>query len=248
MAHKKNSSGTRKKDTLYRNPGKKFVFDEAVAMVFEDMLARSIPGYGRVIDMTGILAEKYFIPGTSCYDLGCSLGAGAAEMRRRMKDRTAKILALDNSPSMIAACRERAKFRRLPGGITFTCKDIRNTKIANASVVALNYVLQFLKAPDKTPMIRKIFRGLAKGGVLILSEKIIFSDEEENRRQERRYDLFKRANGYTDIEIARKKKALKGVLTPETSQAHIRRLRGAGFKHVTRIFRSGNFISFAAVK
>ena len=60
-----------------------FVFDDAVAAVFPDMIKRSVPGYPAIINMIQLLAERYAQPHTSLVDLGCSLGAstGSSETR-----------------------------------------------------------------------------------------------------------------------------------------------------------------------
>ena len=57
-----------------------FVFDEAVAAVFPDMITRSVPGYPAIINTIQLLAERYAQPHTSLVDLGCSLGASTAAL------------------------------------------------------------------------------------------------------------------------------------------------------------------------
>ena len=63
-----------------------FVFDEAVADVFPDMIRRSVPGYETVIPITGLLAAAHLkkMPEERrlAYDLGCSLGATTAAVHR----------------------------------------------------------------------------------------------------------------------------------------------------------------------
>ena len=59
---------------------------------------------------------------------------------------------------------------------------------------------------------------------------------------------FKRVQGYSDLEIARKRQALENVLVPETRRAHHRRLETAGFKEVHDWFQCFNFTCIAAVR
>ena len=52
------------RDRLYAEPlsdVEAFVFDEKVAAVFPDMIRRSVPGYGSVIALTGIIADEMAI-------------------------------------------------------------------------------------------------------------------------------------------------------------------------------------------
>ena len=68
----------RSKDALYSVPLQQvgdFQFDAKVADVFPDMISRSVPGYASILGMIGEIAASYVVPGSSVYDLGCSLGA-----------------------------------------------------------------------------------------------------------------------------------------------------------------------------
>jgi tRNA (cmo5U34)-methyltransferase len=50
-----------------------FVFDDKVAAVFPDMIRRSVPGYGTVIALTGVIAARYYQPDSRIYDLVCAM-------------------------------------------------------------------------------------------------------------------------------------------------------------------------------
>ena len=52
----------KKKDFLYaekQNSIAQFKFDKKVTEAFDDMIERSVPGYGITISMLGIIAAKY---------------------------------------------------------------------------------------------------------------------------------------------------------------------------------------------
>ena len=55
-----------------------FCFDTSVVAVFQDMIRRSVPGYGMVLSLVAVLGEAYLQPNTRAYDLGSSLGASLA--------------------------------------------------------------------------------------------------------------------------------------------------------------------------
>lgn len=238
------------KDTLYQHDGpvSAFVFDDRVAAVFTDMINRSVPGYGTIVSQIGTLALRYAQPHSTCYDLGCSLGAATLAMRRQITAPGCRIVAIDNSEAMIARCRELLAADTSPVPVTLHCADILEVDIADASVVVLNFTLQFIPLAQRAALIAKIHAGLRPGGMLILSEKIHFEDPALNALFIDLHHRFKEQNGYTQTEISRKRAAIENVLVPETLRAHESRLREAGFGSVAVWFQCFNFASMVAVK
>lgn len=232
------------RDRLYREPlsdVEAFVFDEKVAAVFPDMIRRSVPGYGTVIAMTGIIAAQYYRPGTSIYDLGCSQGASMLSMARQL-DKPAEIIAVDNSQAMLDLCHGHDYPACV--AVDFVCADMREVAIRNASVVVINYTLQFIPVAERDAMIRRIADGMVPGGVLLLSEKLAVHDELFTQL----HHAFKQANGYSELEVSQKRTALENILVPETSQAHLERLERAGFARAEQWFHCLNFGSFLAIR
>jgi tRNA (cmo5U34)-methyltransferase len=242
-----NDSG---KDTLYQQGGPvtDFVFDERVAAVFTDMINRSVPGYGTILTMIGTFAERYAQPGSRCYDLGCSLGGATLAMRREIKAEGCSIVAIDNSPAMIARCRDI--LQREPAGVpvTLQCADILDAEIRDASLVVLNFTLQFIAPAQRAGLLQRIHAGMKPGGMLVLSEKIHFEDPELNALFIDLHHRFKEQNGYTRTEIAGKRVAIENVLVPESLRAHEARIRAAGFSSFAVWFQCFNFASMVAVK
>ena len=221
-----------------------FTFDDKVASVFADMIGRSVPGYGQTLQMVELLAHQYAQHGSNLYDLGCSLGAATMALSRGASGKSCSIIGVDNSPAMVERCQEMLKEE----AVTIYCEDILETDIENGSVVVLNFVLQFVDKDERLNLLRRIYQGLNPGGVLILSEKIAFEDADENLRQIELHEAFKRAQGYSNMEISRKRTALEDVLIPETLQAHHARLKQAGFSSSHTWFQCFNFASMIAVK
>jgi len=241
-----------KTDAIYAGPLQKiidFQFDERVVAVFPDMIQRSVPGYGMIISNIGILAAKYAQAGSHCYDLGCSLGAASLAMRQRIAAPDCDIISVDNSPAMIERARELlALDTESTVPVTIICANLQNVTIENASVVVLNFTLQFIPPAERLALIRRIYAGLRPGGILILSEKIAFSEPERQQFHEELHHDFKRANGYSDLEISQKRSALEKVMIPETLACHQERLQGAGFSSSELWFQSFNFVSLVAIK
>jgi tRNA (cmo5U34)-methyltransferase len=86
------------------------------------------------------------------------------------------------------------------------------------------------------------------GGILILSEKIVFLDPRLQELNTELHHAFKRANGYSELEVAQKRSALEDVLVPESLQQHQQRLREAGFSSIDVWFQCFNFASLVAIK
>lgn len=238
-------------DTLFANPLSHlgdFCFDQAVVDVFPDMINRSVPGYATILRMIGQIAEGYARPNTLCYDLGCSLGAATLAMRHRINSSGTQIVAVDNSLAMVEKARQviAADAGEVP--VSLQHANLQDVPIKNASVVVLNFTLQFIPVAERLGILQRIAAGLVPGGVLILSEKLAFEDAEHQELMTQLHHNFKRANGYSDLEIAQKRTALEHVLIPETYATHKQRLTDAGFRSTDLWFQCFNFASMLAFK
>ena len=225
-----------------------FEFNDAVADVFPDMLERSIPGYAASIEAIGRLASRYVQAGTRCYDLGCSLGAATLAIRRNIAVPNCEIFAIDLAPAMIARCREIIAADDSDVDVSIIEGDVRQTIIEQASMVVMNYTLQFLSVSERDAMIGNIYKGLIDGGIFMLAEKVVDEDERVEALLVQMHHDFKRRNAYSDLEISRKRAALENVLIPESIATHRTRLSKAGFRHSGVLLRHFNFVSIIAVK
>lgn len=239
------------KDRIYSEPQNAisdFTFDQSVAEVFPDMIQRSVPGYATMIDNIGLLAGKYASKNTQLYDLGCSLGAATLSMRRYIEGRECKIIAVDNSQAMVQKCRLHMQGFRSSTEVEVQCDDIQNIDINNASVVVLNFTLQFIEPSKRERIVAKIYSGLQPGGILILSEKLKHPSELGNELLIDLHHEFKRQNGYSELEISQKRTALENVMRLDTYTVHQQRLFDAGFSEVVLWYKCFNFSSLVAIK
>lgn len=236
------------KDRLYTRPLEhvgNFEFDERVAEVFPDMINRSVPAYNSIVEMIGLLAGRYARENSNCYDLGCSLGTTSLAIARNTGDKNCSIIAVDSSEAMLGRFREGVG-DTVPG-LVMQCEDIRNIDFQKASFVSLNFTLQFLPVADRLPLLDSIRRGMLPGGALVLSEKIAFESSREDRFHDDIHTHFKRANGYSELEISQKRAALENVLIRETVDQHRQRLQQAGFAECYVWFQCFNFVSLIAI-
>jgi len=239
------------RDSLYADPLSEhglFAFDDSVARVFPDMIKRSVPGYSTIVSMTGVLAGKYAMAGSVLYDLGCSLGASTLAMRQHIQQADCRIISVDNSTAMLERCQSIIDTDTHETPVTLTCADVQDVVITNASVVVLNFTLQFIPRELRDRVISGIYEGLLPGGVMVLSEKVTFEDPHLDELNIELHHQFKRANGYSELEVARKRSALETILLPETLNRHRQRIASAGFSSCDVWFQCFNFASLIALK
>ena len=159
-----------KQDNIYEEgnlSGLPFSFNQEVTEVFEDMIDRSVPGYKTSLKLIAQFSKKYYQANTNCYDIGCSLGASSLAIISGANN--AKVIAIDNSEAMITECNNRYGDLVADESIRFLQDDVCKSKLENASVICINYVIQFLKLTERDKLIKKAFEALLPGGVLLIS-------------------------------------------------------------------------------
>jgi len=232
----------------YQKKIQQFQFDDAVASVFSDMIKRSVPGYENIISMIGLFTQAHAQQGTNCYDLGCSLGASTLAILGNLEHKDCFIIGVDNSSAMTERCQSNLSQFYDSTKFKIYCEDIQNMELENASVIVLNFTLQFINKSERNDLIKKIYQALVPGGVLILSEKILFDNPQKNQLFVDIHHGFKKAQGYSDLEISQKRSALENTLVPEPTSNHLQRLNNAGFTQADMWFQCLNFASFFAIK
>lgn len=239
------------KDLIYSKPQTKvadFRFDAQVVEVFPDMIKRSVPGYNTIIDTIGQLSAQYAQDNTNIYDLGCSLGAASLAMRRSILADNCNIIAIDTSEPMVERCQIHVNAFKAQTPCEVKQGDILLEDMHNASVIVLNFTLQFIPREQRQQLLDKIAKALVPGGIFILSEKIYDQDPVCKDLLNDLHHNFKRANGYSELEIAQKRTSIENVMLPDTLNEHLDRLNSAGFSHATPWFQCFNFFSLIAIK
>ena len=235
------------RDTLFtEKDGLPFAFDADVSRVFEDMIQRSVPGYGLTLQMISEIAALYAQENSKLYDLGCSLGASTLALAHGIKASGCEIVGVDNSSAMIGRCKHHIKQSPVP--ISLIQGDIQDVNFEDASVVVLNFTLQFIPKEERLALIQRIYFGMRRGGVLVLSEKVSSAHDFEQQQHIMLHESFKKAQGYSDMEVSRKRQSLENVLVPEAIEAHHARLLDAGFSKSQTWFQCFNFVSMLAYK
>ncbi|WP_447553270.1 carboxy-S-adenosyl-L-methionine synthase CmoA [Vreelandella sp. EE22] len=226
----------------------RFSFDEQVVACFPDMIRRSVPGYGQILGMLSLIAQRHLRHGAHVFDLGCSLGASGLALAGALPANAFSYTGIDVSPAMVEKARQTFLNECPDHAMTVIEDDIRTLEYAPSGMIILNFTLQFLPPADRDALLARLYDALEPGGVLILSEKTVDPDERDNAWRVERYHDFKRANGYSDMEISQKRTALENVLIPDSLDVLHQRLQTAGFPRSMTWFQYLNFASLIAFK
>jgi tRNA (cmo5U34)-methyltransferase len=237
-------------------PQHRWVFDQDVTRAFDDMLERSIPQYEVMRSAVNDLAvsflelgEKDVVTLPLVLDLGCSRGEAIARLLQTARARSlnARFVGVDASDAMLEAARQR--FAGEPN-VDVVQVDLRQgyPVVAAARVTLSVLTLQFIPIEYRQSVLKRIYEHTAKGGCLILVEKVLGKTAQLNDMMVARYLDMKRANGYSEEQIIRKRLALEGVLVPITASRNEELLTRAGFEAVDCFWRWMNFAAWAAVR
>lgn len=238
-------------DTLFNDQSMNaadFRFDAKVAHVFDDMVSRSVPFYNEMQRMTCEIAGDFAEAGSEIYDIGCSTGTTLLQLDRKIGPHVG-LVGIDNSAEMIDKARTKLEQADLIRSWRLMNTDIHhNLPIENASVVTMLLTLQFARPLYRERIMKRIYDGLNRNGCVILIEKLVQEDSRVNRMFINHYYDFKRSNGYSETEIAKKREALENVLVPYRFEENHELLKAVGFSAVEQFFRWYNFCGIIAVK
>ncbi len=251
-------------DKLFTTPldkASRFSFDEQVVACFPDMIRRSVPGYGQVLSMLPILARRHCQyrqengkgeKVSRIYDLGCSLGGATMALLNEQANGFApnevQIKAIDISPAMTDKARGLINEHYPQHDIEVITADVCEIDLQPCDMIVINLTLQFLPVNQRLALLTKCYHALTEGGILILTEKTHLNNEQDDAWRVERYYDFKRANGYSELEISSKRTALENVLITDTLEQHHQRLAQAGFARSMTWFQFLNFVSIVAFR
>ena len=221
-----------------------FAFDENVAHVFDDMISRSVPLYDDVQRVLPVLANLLDHPVIKVIDLGCSTGTPLIQLAQTLPHRQFELVGVDNSQAMLDRCAEKLAGLGMQAKVQLVRADIRDIDLCEASIVLMNYTLQFVDLPSRPKLLSRIHQSLRPGGFMLVSEKVSHHQIAIDDALVELYFEFKRRNGYSELEIARKREALENVLVPVSVDENQQMFREAGFGEVELLLKWFNFATF----
>jgi tRNA (cmo5U34)-methyltransferase len=234
------------KDQLFEqtNHPKPFEFNAAVAEVFDDMVSRSVPLYLEMHELLVEWVRRYYQKGTFVLDYGCSTGT-AMELLAKALPEVDSFVGVDSSKPMLDQARQKTAEQPK---IKFECNEMDPKQASGASVVLMNYTLQFIPVHQRLEFLQAVCRNMSAGGLFFMSEKMVSANSKMQDLSTQVYERFKNAQGYSLDEIARKKEALNNVLIPLRMDETYSMLGEAGFCSIQPILMWNNFATFVCEK
>jgi tRNA (cmo5U34)-methyltransferase len=221
-----------------------FSFDENVARVFDDMISRSVPLYADVQRSIPVLANLLDHERIKVVDLGCSTATSLIHLSQSLPERNLHLIGVDNSEAMLTKCNEKLQAIELPHRVNLCMSDISQFEFSEASIVLMNYTLQFIEAHSRPKILQRIRKSIRPGGFMLASEKVIHDQPVTDNALVELYFEYKRRQGYSELEISRKRDALENVLVPLTVNDNLSMFREAGFERVEVLLKWFNFATF----
>ena len=240
-----------RKDDIFKEheTARDWIFDKRVVEVFDDMVSRSVPFYQETHQMAVDLAKRFVQPDTEIVDLGCSTATLLISTQRAIDIPKARYIGVDNSKSMLSEAKRKAEEAGCAANTVFVEADIeKELPFSNASVVFMNYTLQFIRPLHRERLLTAINERLCPGGCLVILEKVLSEHSVFNRMYIEIYHEFKRNAGYNDDEIARKRESLENIMVPFRVGENIELMTRAGFGTVDMFFKWYNWVGYVAVK
>ncbi len=215
------------------------------------MLLRSVPFYAEQQRMVAELARGLWQPGTAIYDLGCSTATTLIGLARALPA-CERLVGYDNSLPMLEKARAKVAGHGLEGRIELRSgdlnADLNALPTANAGLVLACWTMQFVRPARRDGLIAKVHDGLAEGGAFIMCEKVLTNSAVLDGNFIAYYHDYKRRQGYSELEISRKREALENVLVPYRLEENLDLLKRNGFETVETFFQWFNFAGIVGVK
>ncbi len=220
-------------------------FDKNVPKNFDKHISKSVPLYNETHWLCEQISDFYVKEDSTVYDIGCSTGKLLNKIAKRHKlKKKVRYIGLDVVKKMILYAQKKNNHKQ----IKFLNKNVVNYKLKKTDFIICFYTLQFIHPKHRQNVLNKIFKSLNWGGALFLVEKVRSYDARTQDQMTTIYEEFKLYNGFSEKEISGKKKSLKGILEPFSSNANIQMLKRAGFKDVSTISKFISFEGFLAIK
>lgn len=249
-------------------PGTRWEFNEDVAKKFDNMLERSIPGYGQMRELVYRLGKNFVSLPCNVIDLGASRGEASAQFIDRFPNSSFYLSEI--SEPMLEEMRERFADRFNVHPCSFDLRK-KAKEIAEAirypdvymshaaaephkghgyptSLVLSILTMIFVPINFRPSILKGVYDGLARGGAFFMVEKVLGNTAVMQELLVDAYHEYKHDNGYSWEDIERKRAALEGVQVPVTHEANIEMLRTAGFRSVETFWRNLNFVGYIAIK
>lgn len=207
---------------------KEWTFKDAhVASEFDSHVREQLPWYDLVSSAVAHIARHYLPEDGLVYDIGTSTGNVGRQLQDSLKVRNARLVAIDNSPDMIA---------KYAGPGEPVIADALTFDYETFDVGILFLVLMFMPVSSRKEFVRRLVGKMAPGGALIIVDKVEVSRGYISTVLHRLTMAGKVAAGCDMAEVTLKELSLGGVQRPLPHDFGMRI-----DYHCTEFFRFGEF-------
>lgn len=214
---------------------------------FDSHIRASIPGYKDGLLPASIsLSRRFLQPGTRVIDIGCSTGHLLASIRKANQAARPDIqyIGIDIEPSFSMHW-ERLRARNL----RYEVADARTYQgYFDLSTVISHFTIQFIRPPDKLPLLQRIYDGMVEGGAMIIAEKTLAVSARLQDALAFPYYDYKLEQGFSEKDLLDKERSLRGKMTLWTEAELKLALRKVGFREIEPIWRNFAFVGLLALK
>lgn len=140
-----------------------------IANTFDDHVREQLPWYDMATDATSYIIKNYLQADGLVYDFGASTGNITAKILPLVRDRNARVIAVDSSHTMADKLVRRFKDE---DRVTVEAQDITTIDIEPANVYVLFLTLMFIGTEHRKVFLRRLRSNLKDGGVIIIVDKV----------------------------------------------------------------------------
>jgi len=206
---------------------RKWEFNAEVAASFEHIARTSVPHYREVLDKTVEIVKRCGFENPKIIDVGSAIGTTLSLLH---DNGFHNLYGVDSSQDMLDRSFQQA---------TLINSDWFPVEHGKFDVVIANWVLHFIKQRGR--YLQSIRDSLTSNGVLILTEKVA-----THKMTHELYHDFKRKQGLSEFEIAKKRRMLEGVLVTYPLSWYLETLNDLGFRHVDIVDADFAFVTLVA--
>ena len=212
---------------------------------FETHVRRSVPLYDVGHQLVAAISDFFLSNDSVCYDLGCGTGELLANLGIRHRDKRVQFVGIDAEADMVRLAKQRCQSFET---VDIRCEDAIDVELANCDLVVAYYTMQFVRPKHRQQLFNRIYTALNWGGGFLLFEKVRGPDARFQDMMSTMYTDFKLSQGFSGNEIVAKRRSLKGVLEPFSTEGNLGLLQRAGFVDITTVMKYVCFEGFLAIK
>lgn len=227
-------------------PNASWSFGGETSENFYEHIKKSVPFYAKGHNLIVDLSDYFVKENSLIYELGCSSGelSHALASHNEAIKPNAHFYGIDIEKAMVD---HASKNYNLPN-LHYAQADILEYEMQMSDLIISYYTIQFIRPSVRQLLINKIYNSLNWGGAFIYFEKVRANDARFQDIMTGLYDEYKIDQGYSFDEIVAKRRSLKGILEPFSTQGNVDLLKRAGFVDIISIFKYVSFEGFLAIK